>query len=352
MSNSTIQKRKKTSIGGQALIEGIMMRGPEVTSMAVRHRSGVIVTEQWVTKTSTNPIRKWAFVRGVLNMVSSMAIGYKTLMRSAELSGLDDDDDVAECDVLPAVETTDISDECEVSEAVETIEAVQPAAVVPTKQQKKGEKILFTVVMVLSVLLGVALAVGLFMVLPTFLYGLITRYLLPALEDNRWTKSIFEGFLRIALFIGYVSIVSLMKDIKRVFMYHGAEHKSIFCYEAGEELTVENVRKQSRFHPRCGTSFMVLMLIVGIITSLFIPPDLVGWLRICIKLATLPLVVGIGYELIKLAGRKDNWFTRAISVPGMWVQRITTKEPDDGMIECAIQALNLVIPEDKESDNW
>lgn len=157
--------------------------------------------------------------------------------------------------------------------------------------------------------------------------------------------------LRLILFIGYLLLVTLMKDMRRVFMYHGAEHKTIFCYESGEELTVENVRKQKRFHPRCGTSFLVLMLLIGIVVSICIQIETV-WLRVLIKIAVLPLIVGVGYELIKLAGRKDNAFTRAISAPGLWMQRITTKEPDDSMIECAIAALKPVIPENPDEDKW
>jgi len=169
--------------------------------------------------------------------------------------------------------------------------------------------------------------------------------------DHAVIRGVFEGVFRIVLFVGYVAVISLMKDIKRVFMYHGAEHKSIFCYEKGLPLTVENVRAQSRFHPRCGTSFMILMLLVGMIVSMLIP-DMNAGLRTVCKILTLPFVVGIGYELIKLAGRKDNAFTRFISKPGVWMQHLTTKEPEDGMIECAITALEKVIPEDPEADKW
>ena len=203
--------------------------------------------------------------------------------------------------------------------------------------------------MVLSTIVGVLLAVGLFLYLPALLFGLITKAV-PSLENRLW-RSIFEGLIRIVLFIGYLLLVSLMKDIKRVFRYHGAEHKTIFCYEAGEELTVENVRRQSRFHPRCGTSFLVLMLLVGIVVAMFIPVT-TPFLRTIIKILTIPVMVGIGYELIKWAGRSDSWLSRAVSKPGMWMQRITTKEPDDSMIECAIAALKAVLPDDPEADRW
>ena len=164
-------------------------------------------------------------------------------------------------------------------------------------------------------------------------------------------QSVFEGLFRIVIFVGYVYAISFMKDIRRTFMYHGAEHKTIFCYENGLPLTVENVRPQKRFHPRCGTSFLILVLLVGIVIAIFIPTNIPIIARVLIKLACIPLVVGIGYELIKLAGRKDNWFTRIISAPGMWLQHLTTREPDDSMIECAIAAMEKVIPGD-DSDQW
>ena len=210
------------------------------------------------------------------------------------------------------------------------------------------------VVMVVGMVLGVALSLVLFMWLPSVLFKALAP-LVPALVEGApayaVVRGIFEGLLRILIFLGYMLAVSRMKDIKRTFMYHGAEHKSIFCYEKGLPLTVENVRMQKRFHPRCGTSFMVVMLVVGIIISILIPISNV-YLRTAVKLLMLPLTVGVGYELIKLAGRHDNWFTRFISAPGLWMQRITTIEPEDGMIECAIKALEAVIPEDPEADKW
>lgn len=302
---------KKTSIGGQALIECVMMRGPQKTAMAVRHVSGRIVLEEFENKITKSRVRRIPLIRGVVNMVESMALGYKCLMRSAEMAGLEDEED--------------------------------------DKPQSRAEQFLMSLLMVLSLVIGVALAVGLFIYLPAFLYGLIVKAA-PSME-NRLLRSVFEGLLRIVLFVAYMLLVSLMKDMRRVFQYHGAEHKTIFCYEAGEELTVENVRKQSRFHPRCGTSFLVLMLLVGIIVSMFIPVT-VPILRTVIKILTIPLMVGIGYELIKWAGRSDSWLSRVVSKPGMWMQRITTKEPDDSMIECAIAALQAVIPDDPEEDRW
>lgn len=397
MSDKT--QAKKTSIGGQALIEGIMMRGPEKTAMAVRNPEGEIVLESWPTQGQNKPkICKIPFVRGIFNMIDSLRFGYKCLMRSAELAGLEEDDaaksparltadppadcalscetvaeeeanpvraEAADADAIP--EDGD-SRSCQENEA-EPLDAEQtsdgdesgsgqeqpPATDAGAAQEQaaakesSGEKFLMSLLMVFSVILGVLISVGLFIWLPSFLSGLLADAF-PVMEN--WAlKSVFEGVLRIALFVGYILLVSLMKDIRRVFMYHGAEHKAIFCYEKGEALTVENVRRQIRFHPRCGTSFMILVLIVGIVISMFIHISN-PWLRTGVKLLTIPIVVGVGYELIKLAGRTDNLFTRIISAPGLWLQRVTTREPDDGMIECAIEALTDVIPEDPEADNW
>lgn len=389
---------KKTSIGGQALIEGIMMRGPYVTSMAVRHVSGEIVLETWPTSGQNRAkALRLPLIRGVVNFIDSLRFGYKCLMRSAELCGLEDEepDTSRKKPVPPPVEETAeeetaieaagqesldrqaeeaaVLDEgglplAEESEAFlpeeaavavaesEREEPVRPAPAASEKpKEKKGEELLMSFLMVFSSLLGVALAIFLFFWLPSFLSSLLRTHIpaIAGMEDGTYSvlRGVFEGVFRIVLFVGYMLLVTLMKDIRRVFMYHGAEHKTIFCYEAGEALTVENVRKQRRFHPRCGTSFMILMLLIGIIVSMFIQVDS-PLLRTGIKLLTIPLVVGCGYELIKLAGRKTNWFTRVISAPGMWLQHITTKEPDDSMIECAIAALKEVIPEDPEADNW
>lgn len=308
--NEKQQNAKKTSIGGQALIEGIMMRGPQMTAMAVRHVSGEIIVEEWETEGKDKPrFMKLPFIRGLFNFVDSLRYGYKCLMRSAELSGLEEAEE----------------------------------------DEKPMSSWVMNLLMTVSAVLGIALALILFMWLPAFLFRLL-KSAVPAL-DHAVIRGVFEGVFRIVLFVGYVAVVSLMKDIRRVFMYHGAEHKSIFCYEQGLPLTVENIRTQSRFHPRCGTSFMILMLLVGIIISMLIP-DMNAWLRTAFKILTLPIVVGVGYELIKLAGRKDNAFTRFISKPGMWMQHLTTKEPDDSMIECAIAALEKVIPDDPEADKW
>ena len=325
---------KRTSIGGQALIEGIMMRGPKISAMAVRTPEGEIVLEKWENESAKRPpICKWPFVRGIFNFIDSMRAGYKALMRSAEIAGLEE----VETESAPAAEQPE--DTAEVStNAVESKKA--------TKKDEAKTPWYFNVLMVLSALLGVAIAIMLFMYLPSQLYSWLTLAL-PALEGKYLVRAIFEGVLRILIFVGYMAAVAMMKDIKRTFMYHGAEHKTIFCYEKGLPLTVENVKKQQRFHPRCGTSFLILMLLVSIVISMFIRIDN-AFLRTGIKLLLIPVIVGIGYEMIRLAGRKDNIFTRIMSAPGMWLQRISTVEPtEDEMIECAILAFMEVLPEEE-----
>ena len=204
--------------------------------------------------------------------------------------------------------------------------------------------------MPLAVVLAIALAVGLFMFLPVQIYSWLAK-LFPGIEDMYVLRSVVEGVVKIVIFVGYIWATSLMKDIRRTYMYHGAEHKTIFCYEAGLPLTVENVRKQKRQHPRCGTSFLMLMLLVGIVVGIFIRVSN-RFARTGIRLLVFPLIISIGYELIKLAGRKDNLFTKIISAPGLALQLLTTKEPEDGMIECAIAAMERVIPQDQNSDLW
>lgn len=373
-----IAAAKKTSIGGQALLEGIMMRGPKISAMAVRDPKGEMIVEKWDTQTKPTPkIFKLPIIRGVYGFISSMTIGYKALMRSAELAGLDEIEEEmarekaakkaakkAKKENIPThSEGIVIADTAATTDDAPTVkEETAPIEDTPKKNsssEKKESSALVTAVMLIASVLGVALAVGLFIMLPTFLYELLPFPTFSNKALNSLVKSAFEGILKIVILVGYMALVSLMKDIKRTFQYHGAEHKTIFCYESGMELTVENVRKQRRFHPRCGTAFLILMLIVGMFVSFFIDPIFyltIGKLphvaiRAVIKLLTLPLTMGIGYELIKLAGRHDNLFTRIISAPGLWLQRITVLEPDDGMIECAITAFKEVIPED-QSDNY
>ena len=351
MSKNTNQKcecAKKTSIGGQALLEGIMMRGPKKTAMAVRNPEGEIVLEKWDNKKPKHMrLYKTPIIRGLFNFAASMSQGYKCLMRSAEIAGLEEE----EPKKRKKAETESVDG------------ASAEATDAQTGEEKKASSALMTVVMIIATVLGVVLSVGLFFMLPTFIFDWCAR-VMPFLRSdnaalNSLIKSVFEGLLKIAILVAYMALVSLMKDIRRTFQYHGAEHKTIFCYENGLELTVENVKAQRRFHPRCGTSFLILMLIVGIFISFLIDPIFILTtgdvphvaLRAVIKLLTIPLMMGFGYELIKLAGRHQNAFTRIISAPGMWLQHITVLEPTDDMIECAIKAFVEVIPED-ESDKF
>lgn len=327
-----------------------MMRGPKKTALAVRNPQGEIVVEEFETKGANRPrFCKWPLIRGIFGYIDSMTVGYKALMRSAEIAGLED-----MVEESPK-KKKDASGEKEKRKKQEK------------KESKDGEeKIpawLMTLVTVGGTVLGFAIAIVLFVFLPAWIFELVAGKW-TALTDNTpalnslW-KSVFEGVTKIILLVGYMGAISLMKDIRRTFMYHGAEHKTIFCYEAGLDLTVENVRKMRRFHPRCGTSFLILMLLVSIFISFFIDPIAISvtgsvlpllW-RTVLKLLLIPLVVGVGYELIKFAGRHDNLLTKIISTPGMWLQRITVFEPTDDMIECAIKAVTEVIPDDG-SDNW
>ena len=315
--------KKITSIGGSALIEGIMMRGPKRTTVCVRTGENEIYSEDVSIKTLAEKYRifKLPFFRGIAGLIDSMRLSYKSLMLSAD----------------KAIEAGEVEEE-------------EPSKFEKWLDEKFGDK-LVKIMMVIASIIGVALAIGLFFFVPSYLFDLSAK-VIPAFEGSGETavlwKSVFEGVLKIALFLIYIIVCSQMTEMKRVFMYHGAEHKTIFCYENEEELTVKNVKKQSRFHPRCGTSFMILMLIVGIIVGLFVPvkPFGIAFLRPVFKILLLPISCGVGYELIKICGKHDNLLTKIISTPGLWAQRITTKEPDDKMIEVAIKAIKEVIPED------
>jgi len=369
---------KKTSIGGQALLEGIMMRGPKKSAMAVRRPDGEMVVEVSDLKSADRKgFLKWPIVRGVVGFIDSMVVGYSAMMRSAELSGLDEaieeeEREKAEKKAAKEAEKRAKKLGITVEELAEREAAEKPAetevqeeapaeeSAPAPKEEKKDTSGMMTGVMAVALVLGLGLALLLFKVLPESIYELIT-WAFPSLEgEGYWfnlIRAAITGVVKIAIMVAYMAAVTLMKDIKRTFMYHGAEHKTIFCYEQGLELTVENVRRQSRFHPRCGTSFLILMLLVSIVVNMFIPATIVDHkilnivARTGIGLITLPFIMGIGYELIRFAGRHDNLFTKIISAPGVWLQHITTKEPDDSMIECAIAAVKEVIPEDG-SDNW
>jgi uncharacterized protein YqhQ len=310
-------------------------------------------------------------IRGVFGYIDSMTVGFKALMRSAELSGLEDvveespkkkkKREAAEKAAREAAETTVA--EATASEAPATDAAEAAPAEKSSEEEEKVPAWVFVLMMVVGTVLCVGIMLSVFIFVPTALYEWIAPHVpffnTESLALNSLWKSAFEGIFKVLLLVGYMGAISLMKDIRRTFMFHGAEHKTIFCYEAGLELTVENVRKQRRFHPRCGTSFLVLMVLVSILISFLIDPIsvlLIGKvlppvLRSCVRILLIPLIVGIGYELIKFAGRHDNLLTRIISAPGVWLQHVTVLEPTDDMIECAILAMERVIPKD-QSDKW
>lgn len=315
----------KTSVGGQALIEGIMMQGPKGAAMSVRLPDGSIDTEEKEFRHIRDKVKFLGFpiIRGCVNFVESMIFGYKCLMESAEKSGLED---------------------------IENSEENQ-SKLDRWLSKHLSKKVMSAITGIASVL-GVLLAFALFFFLPSKITDFFNNLASGALTNFR---ALIEGVMRMLIFIAYIALVSLMKDIKRTFMYHGAEHKTIFCYEHGLELTVENVRKQSRFHPRCGTSFMFVMIIISVIISSVISvafPNLRNNIAVwmVVKLLILPLVMGFGYEFIKYAGRHDNLLVKILSAPGLWMQRLTTKEPDDSMIEVGIAAFKAVITDNPEDD--
>ena len=305
---------KKTTIGGQALMEGILMGGPQRTVAAFRSEKGEISTEELHVERLTKkvPILGKPFIRGIFAMIDSMRLGYKALSLSADKI------------------TEDVGEE-------------ELTGLDKWLDEHLGEK-MTGIVMGVAGVLGVALAIVLFFFLPSWLFNLLQGAVGESIAG--W-RSLFEGVLRIGLFVGYILIISLMPDIKRVFQYHGAEHKTIFCYENELPLTVENVRRQPRFHCRCGTSFMILMLLIGVIVGFFIPFTN-PLIRTVAKLLCIPIVMNLGYEVQKWSARHDGLVTRIVTAPGLWMQRLTVKEPDDGMIEAAIAAMNAVIPENGE----
>ena len=306
--------KKITTIGGQALMEGIMMVGPQRTVAAVCSEEGQISTEEISVPRLTKlyPILGKPFIRGIFSLIDSFRLGYKALSLSADkLTGGEEEEELSGFDKW-------LSDHL-------------------------GEKIT-GVIMAIASVLGIALAIALFFFLPTVLFNLLEA-VAPG-EISGW-RSIFEGVIRIGIFVGYVVLIGMVPDIKRTFQYHGAEHKTIFCYENDLPLTVENVRKQKRFHPRCGTSFLILMLVIGIIVGFFIPFSN-PFLRTFTKLLCIPVIMNVGYEVQKACARHDGWLSRAVTAPGLWMQRLTVKEPDDKMIEAAIAAMEAVIPENGE----
>ena len=314
----------RTTIGGQALIEGILMRGPEKQAIVVRDQDGNLVEKVEALKMIKDryPILGMPLIRGTVNFLAAMVSGVRALMYSA--------------DFYPEEE------------------ASEPSRFEQWLERHLTSKKLESAIVMLAVAMGVGLSVFLFMVLPTFLTGGLL-HLFP--DFPMWGRNLMEGILKVLIFLGYLIVCSRQKDIYRVFQYHGAEHKTIFCYEAGLPLTVENVRIQPRHHPRCGTSFLFVVIFVSILLSSVvfgIWPITNVWLRTLIHLLLLPLVVGVTYEFNRWVGRhvQDNGLAKILTAPGLWLQNFTTNEPDDSMMECAIRSLELVLPEEKGKDAW
>ena len=332
MDKQSKTEKFKTMIGGQALIEGIMMRGPEKDAIVIRTKEGLKleVTDRKIPP-KDSPLN-WPFIRGVRGFFDSQVVGVKALMRSADLS------------------------------PDETVE--EPSKLDQWLEEKLGNEKFQQFVIGFSVFLGLAMSIGIFMLLPMLIGNIFTRWV-----ESLLVLHLIEGVIRIAIFVGYIMLVSRMEEMKRVFSYHGAEHKTIRCYEAGLPLTVENVRVQTRLHPRCGTSFLLIVMILSILVFTVASSGLLAavpaldalrisspvvykLIMVVFKLLLLPVIVAIGYEINRLVGRYDNGLTRVLTAPGMWFQNFTTKEPDDSMIEIGIEALNAVLPENEGEDRW
>ena len=308
---------KKTSIGGMALLEGIMMIGPEKKAVAVRKPDGEI--DLTIEPLGYNKkIRKIPLVRGVYGIFTQMVYGIKALMHAAKFADLEDDIEEGE-------------------------EEKKPSKFEKWMDAKFGDKS-FDIIIYASVVVALLFSIGLFILLPNLLASIVTT-------GNVVLNNLIEGVIRVLIFLGYIILVSRMKDIRRVWMYHGAEHKTISCYENDDELTVENARKYSTKHKRCGTSFLFIVLIVSVLVFSFTGWNSV-WINLLARLLLIPVVAGIAYEIIKYAGRSDGLFSRIASAPGLFFQNFTTKEPDDSMLEVAIEAFKAVIPEETGSDKW
>ena len=324
------QEKFKTTIGGQALIEGIMMRGPDKDAIVVRTKEGLHIETMPRKK---NPPKSWKnlpFIRGVFNFFDAQVVGIKALLRSADL-------------------------------APEEMQE-EPSKFDRWLEKKLGNEAFQKAIVGIAMFMGLGLSVVLFFLLPMIIGGLFDRWITSNLGVN-----LIEGLIRMVIFLGYMLLISRMEEMRRVFSYHGAEHKTIRCYEAGLPLTVENVRVQTRLHPRCGTSFLLVVMVISILVFSVASSALLAavpaleairgsfgyrLLMIVFKLLLLPLVVGITYEINRWAGRNDNGFTRILTAPGMWLQNFTTNEPDDSMIEVGIAAVEAVLPEQEGADRW
>lgn len=304
----------RTSVGGQALMEGIMMRGPKKICCAVRRPDGTI--DLTYSDVHTHWYGKVPLVRGVCNMAENLYLGYRFLMHSADVALSEEEKEASQSRLDRWLD-------------------------------EHAGPVLQNVLMTAAAFAGVVLALFLFTFLPTFLTGLAAG----VVPLGRWPKVILEGVLKLVIFLAYMFLCTRTREIHRMFQYHGAEHKTIACYEAGLPLTVENIRGCCRFHPRCGTSFMILVIIISIFLYAVLPWTSTG-LRVVYKICLFPLLVGLSYELLKWAGRSHSWLSRVVSQPGLWMQRMTTFEPDDSMIEVAIAAVTPVLPENAEEGQW
>ena len=324
------KEKFKTMIGGQALIEGIMMRGPEKDAIVVRTSKGMETEVHPRKLAPPKSFKRWPFIRGIFNFFDSQAVGVKALMRSADL-------------------------------APEEMQE-EPSKFDKWLEKALGNETFQKVIVGIAMAMGVGLSILLFFLLPMVISGFMDGFIKSNLLLN-----LVEGLIRMVIFMAYMILISRMGEMKRVFGYHGAEHKTIRCYEAGLPLTVENVRAQTRLHPRCGTSFLLVVMVISILifsvaSSLLLAvcpqlgemrgSGLYRFIMIVFKLLLLPLVVGITYEINRWAGRHDNWFTKILTAPGMWMQHFTTNEPDDSMIEVGIAAVEAVLPEKEGSDLW
>ena len=322
----------KTTIGGQALIEGIMMRGPEKDAIVIRGKEGLTMEVNPRKTHKPGSVATWPVIRGAVTFFDAQVVGVKALMRSADLA------------------------------PEEYTEDEQPSKFEKWLEKKLGNEKFQQLIVGFAVFLGLAMSIGLFFLLPMIIGGLFDRWI-----TSNLTLHLVEGLIRMVIFMTYMVLVSKMKEMKRVFSYHGAEHKTIRCYEAGLPLTVENIRTMSRLHPRCGTSFLLVVMVISILVFsvassalLNVVPALAAMrgsflyrlVMILFKLLLLPLIVGITYEINRWAGRHDNGFTKILTAPGMWMQNFTTYEPDDSMIEVAIKAVEAVLPEKEGEDRW
>ena len=313
------QEKFKTMIGGQALIEGIMMRGPDKDAVVVRGKEGLTVE---VTPRKLPPEHsplRWPLIRGIYNFFGSNIVGVKALLRSADLSP-------------------------------EEGETEAPSKFDQWLEKKLGNEGFQKALVGFAVVLGLGMSVGLFFLLPMVIGGLFDRWITSNLGIN-----LLEGVIRMGIFFLYMYLISRMKDMRRLFSYHGAEHKTIRCYEAQLPLTVENCRGMTRLHPRCGTSFLFVVVMISILLFALVSavlPTSNMLVRLVVRLALLPFVVAISYEFNRLVGRHDNWLTRILTAPGMWFQNFTTNEPDDSMLEVGIEALKLVLPDEAGADRW